>query len=110
MHTLEPADSAHDVAVVLIDEFIKTGRNSVVISMVTVMEVLVKPLRVSPLPVAQEAASFRATHNFTVPDALITATGIVTQVGQLLSNDHKWTTKLASIAGRVRVSELATFV
>lgn len=100
--------------------------------MVTVMEILVKPLRVAPtgaahvqdfltqwsnltlqaidLPVAQEAASLRATHNFATPDALVIATGIIGQVGHLVTNDHKWATKLAPITGRIAVVELTKFV
>jgi hypothetical protein len=100
--------------------------------MVTVMELLVQPLRVAPpgaahvqafltrwpnltlqaidMPVAQEAASLRATHNLATPDALIVGTGIVAQVGHLVTNDHKWATKLAPIAGRIQVAELTKFI
>jgi predicted nucleic acid-binding protein len=129
---LEPSDATHDAAAVLIDDFVKTGRNQAVISMVTVMEVLVRPMRVAPsavahihtfltqwpnvtlqsidLPVAQEAASLRATHNIATPDALIIATGMIGQVSQLVTSDAAWAKKLASQTSRVRVCELRAFV
>lgn len=127
----EPADATHDVAVVLIDEFVRSGRNAALVSPVTVMEVLVKPLRVAPkaaahvhdflthwpnlallpidLHVAQEAASLRATYNFKTPDALVIATGIVGQVGHLVTNDKSWRTKLGPIKNRVATVELQAY-
>jgi predicted nucleic acid-binding protein len=127
----EPADATHDVAAVLIDEFVHTGRNAALVSPVTAMEVLVKPLRVAPkaaahvhdflthwpnlallaidLHVAQEAASLRATHNFKTADALVIATGIVGQVGHLVTNDKSWQTKLAPMKGRIATVELHAY-
>lgn len=120
------------VATHVMDEFVKTGRNEAVISMVTVMELLVRPLRASPtgyrhimdfltrwphltpleidLIVAQEAASLRATYNFTPPDALIIGTGLVAQVGYIVTNDARWKQKLASISGRVQVCYLKDYL
>lgn len=113
----------------VVDELVASGWNPGVVSPVTVMEVLVRPLRVGPgmsymhtidffsrfpnlrvvpidLPVAQEAASLRATFRFSAPDALIIATALVSQVGYLITNDRQWTTKLHSLSGRIRVCYL----
>lgn len=128
----EPRDHTHEVAVHLIDDFVRRGRNAATISPVTAMELLVRPLRVAPrdaahvydfvtstpnltlLPidfhVAQEAASLRAAYNFKTPDALIIATGIVGEVAHLVTNDEQWQKKLLSIERRVEVAELKNFV
>jgi predicted nucleic acid-binding protein len=128
----EPNDATHDVAVVLVDDFVQSGRNPALVSPVTAMELLVRPMRVAPkgavhvhaflthwpnltllpidLHVAQEAASLRATHRFKPPDALVIATGIVGQVKHLLTNDREWRKKLAPIRGRIRVTELRAYV
>ncbi|TAK29377.1 MAG: type II toxin-antitoxin system VapC family toxin [Chloroflexota bacterium] len=110
----------------IIDDLVRSGRNPAVVSPVTVMEVLVRPLRRGPdavyqhvldflsnfpnlrsiaidLHVAQEAASLRATYNLHPPDALIIASGIVAQVGHLVTNDAAWQTKLRPISGRIKV-------
>jgi len=128
----EPADRTHDVAATIVDDLIRAGRNAAVVSTVTAMELLVRPLRVAPksavhvhdfltrwpnlsllsvdLHVAQEAASLRATHNFRVADALVIATGLVGQVTHLLTNDVEWRKKLAPIKARVQVTELRDYI
>jgi predicted nucleic acid-binding protein len=82
-----------------------------VVSTVTVMELLVKPLRegdraaeaavrlfleglcrcvpVGP-EVADAAARLRATRGLPAPDALICATGVVEAADAVLGNDHRW--------------------
>lgn len=129
---LDASDPTHPLAVVLIDEFVKSGRNGMVVSPITAMEMLVRPLRAAPqgaahlhefltkwpnlvlLPtdihVAQEAASLRATHNFKAPDALVIATGIVGQVAHLVTNDKDWRKKLVVIKDRVQVTELHDYL
>jgi predicted nucleic acid-binding protein len=119
-------DETHEVAAVLFEEFIISGRNTAVVSPVTAMELLVRPLRVAPpraayvhaflantpnldmppieLHVAQEAASLRATHRFQTPDALIIATGLVAQVHHLVTNDVQWRAKLTPIRARLTVT------
>ncbi len=113
------------------DDFVRSARNAAIISAVTAMELLVRPLRVAPrgavhvhdflthwpnltllsvdLHVSQEAASLRAAHGFKVPDALIIASGIVSQVSHLLTNDSAWLKKLAPIENRVKVTELRAY-
>lgn len=110
----------------IVDEFVASGRNQAVISMTSIVEVLVRPLRAGPpeeyhhfldfverfpnlrslpvdLAVAQEAASVRAVYNLSAPDALIVATGIVAQVGHIVTNDERWVRKLQPLARRVSV-------
>jgi predicted nucleic acid-binding protein len=126
---LDATDATHPVAVYVLKELVESGRNPAVVSMITVMEILVRPLRQSPpgrhtvlaflrshpnleavsvdLQVAQEAATLRATHRFAPPDALIVGTGIATQVGHLVTNDGNWKKKLSVIADRIKVVQIA---
>jgi predicted nucleic acid-binding protein len=122
-------DAVTPVATHVIDEWVRSGRNPAIISMVTAMEVLVEPLTRGPgeeflhvmdflqrfpnlkaqpvdLVVAQEAASLRAQHKFRPPDALVIGTGVIAQVGCLVTNDKDWKKKLAPIAARVKVCYL----
>lgn len=121
----DATDATHPVARHLLNELVATGRNPAVVSMLTVTEILVRPLRASPpghhtvlaflrthphlecvsvdLQVAQEAAHLRADKNFRPPDALVVGTGIATQVKFLVTNDHIWSRKLASMSSRIGV-------
>lgn len=126
-------ESTSHVATRLFDTYVSSGRNPAIVSAVTVMEILVRPLRrgarepyehvvdflsrfpnlrVAPvdLAVAQEAASLRAAYNFSSPDALNIATGIIGQVGHLVTNDGQWKRKLQPIANRVAVCTLSDYV
>jgi predicted nucleic acid-binding protein len=127
----EGGDETNAVAIELIDVFVKTGRNAALLSPVTAMEILVRPLRTAPagvahvhefltkwpnlslvaadIHVAQEAAALRATHNFKVPDALVIATGIVAQVEHLITNDKEWRRRLAPLKDRVKITELLDY-
>ncbi|HAF09691.1 MAG TPA: hypothetical protein DCK98_06370 [Chloroflexi bacterium] len=110
----------------VIDEYVRSGRNLATVSMVTVMEILVRPLAAGPgpeyvhvmdflqrfpnlravpidLPIAQEAASLRAQHKFKTPDALVIATGLAAHVGHLVCNDAQWKSRLSAISTRVKV-------
>lgn len=126
---LDATDATHPVAVCVLKELVETARNPAVVSMVTVMELLVRPLRSSPpghhtvlaflrshpnleavpvdLQIAQEAASIRATYKLAPPDALIIGTAIATQVGHLVTNDGTWKRKLSAISARIRVVQTA---
>lgn len=126
---LGASDAATPVIKHVIDDWVRSGRNAAIVSMVTVMEVLVRPLEVDPgekydhvmdflqrfpnlkaqsvdLVVAHEAASLRAQHKFSPPDALVIGTGLVAQVGHLVTNDKEWKKKLAVISARVRICYL----
>lgn len=122
---LDTGDASHPVAKYLLDDLVASGRNPSIISMVTVMEILVRPLRATPprhdtvlqflryapslsavpldLHMAQEAASLRASHRLAPPDALIVGSGLACQVAVLVTNDHAWVPKLRAIQARVRV-------
>jgi len=126
---LDATDATHPVAVCVLKDLIESGRNPAVVSMITVMEILVRPLRQSPpghhtvlaflrshanleavpvdLQVAREAASLRATHRLAPPDALIVGTGIAAQVGHLVTNDGDWKKKLSPISARIKVVQTA---
>lgn len=129
---LDPAEMTHPVARHVVDDLVRTGRNPAVVSMVTVMELLVRPLRASPpghhtvlaflrhhpnlepialdLQMAQEAASLRATHRLSPPDALIVATGIASQVAHLVTNDAAWAKKLSVLKDRIGVVTIGQFL
>ncbi|MBI3745833.1 MAG: PIN domain-containing protein [Chloroflexi bacterium] len=126
---LDYSEVTHPVTRYILEEFVALGRNPALISMITVMELLVRPLRASPpghhtllaflrnhpnlsavpvdLQVAQDAAFLRAASRLSPPDALVVGTGLATQVGHLITNDRKWSTKLASMSDRVRVVTLS---
>jgi predicted nucleic acid-binding protein len=128
----DAGDATNAVATLLIDDLVKSGRNPGVVSPVTAMEVLVRPLRAAPsgaahvhgfltrwqnltflatdIHVAQEAASLRATHGFKPADALVIATGIVGQVAHLVTNDDQWRKKLVPIKERIQVTMLRDYV
>lgn len=124
---LDASDATHPVARYVLTELVATGRNPAVVSMITVMEILIRPLRATPpghhtvlaflrahpnlecvpvdLQVAQEAAHIRAADRFAPPDALIVGTGFATQVRHLVTNDHNWVSKLAKQKARINVVE-----
>ena len=122
---LDATDATHQVAVYLLEHCVAPGRNAAVVSMITVMVMLIRPMRASPpghhtvlaflsthpnlecvpvdLQIAQEAAHLRADKRFSPPDALIVGTGLATQVRHLVTNDYDWSTKLSSMATRISV-------
>ena len=109
---LNGMETCSPVAIAVIDDFVKTGRNESYVSMVTAMEILIQPLRagagpfetalnflthfphLTPLPIdmgtAHQAANLRAFANFKPPDALVIATGFMANVGHLVTNDESW--------------------
>lgn len=127
---LDATDATHPVAVYVLDEMVAAGRNPAVVSMITVMEILVRPMRAVPpghftvlsflrshphlecvpvdLQVAQEAAHLRADRRLSPPDAAIVGTGIAAQVGHLVTNDRAWTARLVSMAPRLAVVQAAS--
>jgi predicted nucleic acid-binding protein len=128
----EPQEQSHAAAEALVDDYIQSGRNPAVLSPVTAMELLVRPLRHAPkgarhvhdfltltpsltllgtdLYVAHDAASLIALHNFKPADALVIATGLVAQVAHLVTNDAEWRRKLAPMKRRVQVTELRDYL
>jgi predicted nucleic acid-binding protein len=128
----DATDSTHPVAAYILRELVSTGRNPGVVSMVTVMEILVRPMRAVPpghhtilgflrthpnlvcapvdLQVAQDAAHLRADKRFAPPDALIVGTGLATQVRHLVTNDHDWSAKLATMSQRISVVRTSSYL
>jgi PIN domain. len=126
---LDATEATHDLASHVIDVLVGTGRNPAIVSMITVMEILVRPLRATPrghhtvmafirgqpnltavpvdLQVAQDAASLRAAQRFSPPDALIVGTAFAAQVGHLVTNDRDWARKLVGSESRIRVCTLS---
>ena len=124
---LDASDATHPVARHIFADLVASGRNPAVVSMVTVMEILVRPMRATPsghvtvlaflrshpnlecipvdLQVAQEAAHLRAASRLSPPDALIVGTGLATQVHYLVTNDRAWAPKLTAMASRLGVVE-----
>ena len=126
---LDATEATHDLARHVIDALVGTGRNPAIVSMITVMEILVRPLRATPhghvtvmafvrgqpnltgvpvdLQVALDAAFLRAAQRLSPPNALTVGTGLAAQVGHLVTNDRDWTRKLAGLESRVRVCRLS---
>jgi predicted nucleic acid-binding protein len=129
---LSGGDRWADVARVVIEGLIRSGRNPAVVSTLTIMESLIGPMRRVPpghltaldfyanwpnltihpidLAVAQEGASIRAHHGFPTPDALVIGTGVLGGAAWLVTGDERWQKRLAPIASRVRVCYLGDFV
>jgi predicted nucleic acid-binding protein len=127
---LDATDATHPAARHILDDLVATGRNLAVVSMVTVMEILVRPMRTTPpghhtvlaflrthpnltcvpvdLQVAQEAAHLRADKKLAPPDALIVGTALATQVRHLVTNDHNWSRKLATMSSRIAVVQTSS--
>jgi predicted nucleic acid-binding protein len=124
---LNGQEAASGQASVILDEMVGTGRNPAVISAITVGELLVRPLRLGPLPstiktfllgfpglairsadflIAAEAARIRASTGNSLPDALIAATATLTSSPWLITADrvlhdrlrgHRWNTEVVVI-------------
>jgi len=126
---LDGGEHVSPVATHVVEELVRPGRNPSLVAMVTVMELRVKPrqneaqgyqdlldfLTNSPhlsavnvdLPVARDAAMFRAVFNLATPDALIVATARTQQAGYLGTNDARWKSRLKAIQSRAKVCYLA---
>lgn len=129
---LEGGDGWSEAARVVVEDLVRPGRNPAVVSTITVLEALVRPMRRVPpghqtaldffahwpnlvvlstdLIVAQEAASIRAHHQFRPPDALVIGTGIVAGVSWLVTGDGDWKKRLAQIQSRLGVCYLGDYV
>ena len=118
---LDGREVVSPAAAVVIDDFVATGRNKAVVSMVTVTEALVRPiradsdtaivlveaflrhfpnLRLVPVSydVAREAARIRAATALRTPDATILATAIVGGAGIVVTNDGRWASAVESFS------------
>jgi predicted nucleic acid-binding protein len=129
---LDGGERTSPLATELLDGFVRSGRNPAVVSMVSVMETLIRPLRRLPaahatvlafyrefpnlvaapvdLDVAAEAAHLRVAFGLSAPDALIAATGLAAGVAQLVTNDRAWQARLAPLRDRAGVLVLGDLV
>jgi predicted nucleic acid-binding protein len=129
---LDGGERTSPLAAELLDGFVRSGRNPAVVSMVSVMETLIRPLRRLPaahgtvlafyrefpnlvatpidLDVAAEAANLRVVFGLSAPDALIAATGLAAGVAHLVTNDRAWLSRLAPLRDRARVLILGDLV
>jgi predicted nucleic acid-binding protein len=108
---LEGGQTISPVAAVLIDDWIRNGRNTGVVSVVSVTELLLGPKRAGRgeaelldflknfpnltcaeigFEIADAAAALRATTSLRTPDALILATSQHVRVGAVATNDGQW--------------------
>jgi predicted nucleic acid-binding protein len=106
------------VANLLIDGWIQSGRNTGIVSVVSVAELLVGPRRAGrgeadvldflkhfpnldcadvDFAIADAAATLRASTNLKMPDALIIATGKHLGAGAIATNDRAWKTLCPSL-------------
>ena len=122
---LDGGERTSALAVELLDDLVRSGRNPAVVSMVSVVETLIRPLRRLPaahatvlafyrefpnlvaapvdLDVAAEAANLRVAYGLSTPDALIAATGLAAGVSHLVTNDRAWLARLAPLRDRAGV-------
>jgi predicted nucleic acid-binding protein len=116
------------MATVVIDDFIRTGRNRATISVVSVAEVLVRPMAAGPAVVgtvdafllhfpnltvagldyaiAREAARLRAATSLKTPDALILATAQMSGIEHVVANDASWAKAIGKVALSVTLCHL----
>lgn len=129
---LDGTERVSGAAAVVFDRLIATGRNSAVISAVSVTEVLVRPLRagstsatgtvdaflrsfpnlsIEPVTyqIAREAARIRAATALRTPDALILATSAVVGSPIVVANDDRWVGAVERVGLAVRLLHLDMF-
>lgn len=122
---LNAGEAVTPVASHIITDWVGSGRNPAVVSMVAVTEVLYGPLRAGAeeayatlieflthfpnirlapidLHTAQETAWLRAASSLPPPDALTIASGVMAQAGHLVTNDGRWK-KVEPMARHIRV-------
>jgi predicted nucleic acid-binding protein len=109
---LNGGEPASPVINVVIDDFVRSGRNTAVVSTVTAMEILIQPVRLIPGPdqhvlnflshfpnltavdvdldVALRAANVHVFAGYSQSDALVIASGFGAGVGHLITTDDRW--------------------
>jgi len=129
---LDGGERTSALAAELLDDLVRSGRNPAVVSMISVMETLIRPLRRLPvahgtvlafyrefpnlvaapvdLDVAAEAANLRVAFGLSAPDALIAGTGLAAGVAHLVTNDRAWPSRLAPLRDRADVLVLGDLV
>jgi predicted nucleic acid-binding protein len=126
---LDGSEAVSPVATAILDGWVRSGRNDGLVSAISVMEVLVRPivagasahravigflygfpnLRLVALDAigGQLAASLRATAGFSSVDALVVASGLAAGARHIVTNDASWRPRLKEAWPDVTVITLA---
>ena len=113
---LDGSESVSPIATEILDGWVRSGRNDGLVSAVSVMETLVRPIAAGPsvhravigflygFPnlrlvavdgiAGQLAASLRAHAGFSAADALVIASGLAVGARHLVTNDASWGPRL----------------
>jgi predicted nucleic acid-binding protein len=125
---LNAKEAASPIAAIVLDDFVRSGRNTAAISTVTVTETLVRPFKAGDVErqtaeafllhypnleirevdyeTAREAARLRAETGLKTPDALVVATASAALIPVLVANDDKWAKAIAAAVPRLTLCHL----
>ena len=126
---LDGSEAVSPIATEILDGWIRSGRNDGLVSAVSVMEVLVRPIAAGPSAhraaigflygspnlrlvavdeiAGQLAAGLRAHAGFSAADALVIASGLAVGARHLVTNDASWRPRLSGAWPDVTVLTLA---
>lgn len=129
---LDGSEAGSPAAATVLDGWVRTGRNTGLVSAVSVMEVLVRPtiagasahrtvigflygfpnLRLVAVDATagQLAATLRARAGFSSADALVLATGLVAGARHVVTNDASWRPRLRDTWPEATVVNLTDLV
>ena len=129
---LNARETVSPAATVVIDEFVRTGRNRATISAVSVAETLVRPFAAGATAVAlvegfllhfpnltilgaddevaREAGRLRALGGLKTPDALVIATALSAGITIVVANDARWVSALTAAAPTITLCHLDAHV
>jgi predicted nucleic acid-binding protein len=129
---LNARETVSPVATVVIDEFVRTGRNRATISAVSVAETLVRPFASGAAAVAlvegfllhfpnlkilgvdydvaRQAGRLRAVSGLKTPDGLVVATALSAGIPVVVANDARWANAIAAAAPTVTLCHLDAHV
>lgn len=129
---LNARETVSPAATVVIDEFVRTGRNRAAISAVSVAETLVRPFVAgaaavalvegfllhfpnltvvgADYEVAREAGRLRALGGLKTPDALVLATAMSAGTPIVVANDTRWASAIAAAALTITLCHLDAHV
>lgn len=129
---LNAREAASPAATVVIDDFVRTGRNRATISAVSVAETLVRPFAAGAAAVAllegfllhfpnltivgvdyevaRQAGRLRALGGLKTPDALVVATALSAGIPIVVANDARWASAIATAAPTITLCHLDAHV
>ena len=129
---LNAREAVSSAATVVIDEFVRTGRNRATISAVSVAETLVRPFASGAAAVAlvegfllhfpnlkilgvdydvaRQAGRLRAVSGLKTPDGLVVATALSAGIPVVVANDARWASAIAAAAPTVTLCHLDAHV